>query len=497
MITNIANTNQAKSNFNQPSPQQQHQQPNNMGGQVQQPQPQPQQQPPAYFSDDSNEAWKIFIRTREPFSCMGRMDGFYASRWCNVFYRCFLSVKTEFLCPKMLNSDRLWWVQHGSPQETPQTSAACVWPCESKKKCQSPGGLVVETAPGKYEESLGEADRVWRAASCQSESNRLNDMFKIQDQDFNCMGLPDGNFYASKYCNVFHRCTNGKRRDFQCPKAIHTSYDLWWNDEKQQCDWPCKVRCQKPIYGSSKTSLDIQSEDRQLNEAECRLSTANNPQPQPHPQYNAKNSNYALQFQFQQREKQQKQPEQQQQEPPQIQVVASTKSSSPVLQPQSSTTNEDHAIISPLLSDELSLINQALDFEEPIATKGETQQQQPPSFPTPQAQKQFTFNDKESFVQSEQIGASFMPDEGLICRTIGLVSSLKYCNVYYKCKMYGQTPSETFYCQDGYFDNNRKACSRETDGQCVLNPPLIYPFISIQEIIPPEEFACSNQVIFF
>jgi len=34
-------------------------------------------------SDEYNEKWKLFIRSRETFNCIGRMDGFYASRWCN------------------------------------------------------------------------------------------------------------------------------------------------------------------------------------------------------------------------------------------------------------------------------------------------------------------------------------------------------------------------------------------------------------------------------
>jgi hypothetical protein len=161
----------------------------------------------SFLVDDSNESWKNLIRNQEAFSCLGRQDGFYASRWCNVFYRCFLGIKTEFLCPKMLNADRLWWVQHGSQQDVPQTSAACVWPCESKKKCQSPGGIIIESAQGKFEESVSEVDRVWRASSCQSETNRLSDMFKLSDTrqeqaDANCLGVSEDNFFASDYCNV-------------------------------------------------------------------------------------------------------------------------------------------------------------------------------------------------------------------------------------------------------------------------------------------------------
>ena len=222
-------------------------------------------------SRESSEGWRQFIRGRESFSCASRMDGFYASRWCNVFYRCFLGVKTEFLCPKMINSDRLWWVQHGSSQETPQTSAACVWPCETKKKCSSPGGSIVEVGDGKYDESGDEAERVWRISNCAGDSG-LDDVFRLADADKSCQGQPEGAFFASQYCNVFHRCNNGKRKDFQCPKATNTPYDLWWNDEKSQCDWPCKVNCNKQIYASEKSALQIQNEDRSLNEVECRTS---------------------------------------------------------------------------------------------------------------------------------------------------------------------------------------------------------------------------------
>lgn len=129
---------------------------------------------------------------------------------------------------------------------------------------------MIEVSPGKYEESVNEAERVWRSANCGTQNGGTSDIFKIIDQEFNCLGLSEGNFYASKYCNVFHRCANGKRRDFQCAKATNSPYDLWWNEETNQCDWPCKVNCNKPIYGTSKSAYEIQNEDRSLNIEECR-----------------------------------------------------------------------------------------------------------------------------------------------------------------------------------------------------------------------------------
>ncbi len=60
------------------------------------------------------------------------------------------------------------------------------------------------------------------------------------DSDVTCVGQADGVFLGSRYCNVFHRCVSGTRRDFQCPHATNTPYDLWWNQQTQLCDWPCK-----------------------------------------------------------------------------------------------------------------------------------------------------------------------------------------------------------------------------------------------------------------
>lgn len=200
-----------------------------------------------------------------------------------------MGIKTEFLCPKMLNSDRLWWVQHGSSQETAQTSAACVWPCETKKQCSSLGGTIIQLTNGTYIESVSETERIWRASSCGEEKQANNDIFKIADSSFSCSGLAEGSFYASKYCNIFHRCTSGKRKDFKCPKATNTPYDLWWNPVTKQCDWPCKVNCADSVYGSLKSSFDIRKEDYYFNEDECRRShqfqhSIDLPQSQPKPQ---------------------------------------------------------------------------------------------------------------------------------------------------------------------------------------------------------------------
>lgn len=343
----------------------------------------PEVLPVRNFVDEYNEKWKIFIRSRESFTCIGRTDGFYASRWCNVFYRCFLGIRTEFLCPKMLNKGRLWWVKHDSSQEVAQTSAACVWPCETKNKCMSPGGTVIQKPDGSYGESIEESNRVWEDSDCEGNSDlRKENRYGISEKDFSCRGKIEGEFYSSKYCNVFHRCANGKRTDFKCPKATNTPYDLWWNEEEKQCDWPCKLNCTKTVHGTAKNSFDIQAEDLYYNEQECTA---------------YKNSK---------------------------------------------TT------------------------------------------PTPAI----------SMITTKLIKKPF-PDEGFVCPGPGLVTSPKYCNVYYSCKGYNMSPQFSFYCVDGHFDGVSKTCKTKAEHACSYSPKLVYPLIAISDLKSAEDVQCASSLI--
>jgi len=74
--------------------------------------------------------------------------------------------------------------------------------------------------------------------------------------------VPNGN-----YCNVFHVCLNGQRKDFRCAKASNRPYDLWWNDATKRCDWPCQVECSKEIFDDEKNATAIRELDRDNCEA--------------------------------------------------------------------------------------------------------------------------------------------------------------------------------------------------------------------------------------
>ncbi len=180
----------------------------------------------------------------------------------------------------MQGGGRLWWTQHSTDQSVPQQNAQCAFPCDSKRPCSSPGGIIVENGQA-VSESTSDASRI--QASCNVTSangggggaladDTRDDLFKLPDTYDACTGVADATLVPSpRYCNIFHACVNGKRKDFVCAKASRT-YELWWNDATKQCDWPCKVQCSKSLYGSQQTAADIQKIDNSVNAAICSSS---------------------------------------------------------------------------------------------------------------------------------------------------------------------------------------------------------------------------------
>ncbi|CAF1171657.1 unnamed protein product [Adineta ricciae] len=259
------------------------------------------------------EPWKIFARSQEQFNCAGRQDGFYASRWCNVFYRCYSGVSNAFLCPLQPGGARLWWVQHGSSQGLLDESVAtCVYPCDTGRQCSSAGGIIVENG-NQISESQQEAANVYRQSPCsnrtssgsgagqfgsgQTGSGQLGTgqtgtgqigsgqtgtgqigggnqgstggTFTV-DSDVSCAGKPDDTYLSSRYCNVFHRCVSGVRFDLRCPRANNIPYDLWWNQQTNLCDWPCRVQCTGQLYASSTAAQQVSSESLKFFNGDCR-----------------------------------------------------------------------------------------------------------------------------------------------------------------------------------------------------------------------------------
>jgi hypothetical protein len=104
---------------------------------------------------------------------LGKQDGFYASRWCNVFYRCFGGVSNAFLCPTQPGGGRLWWIQHGLSQVVPEISATCTYPCDTGRQCSSAGGIIVDNG-NQISESQQEAETVYRLSVCSNQTSQTN-----------------------------------------------------------------------------------------------------------------------------------------------------------------------------------------------------------------------------------------------------------------------------------------------------------------------------------
>ena len=92
--------------------------------------------------------------------------------------------------------------------------------------------------------------------------NSVDNVFVLPDEGDECVGATENAMVPnSKYCNIFHVCINGQRKDFRCAKASNKPYDLWWNNEIQRCDWPCKVNCGKGIFDDERDAAAIKELD--------------------------------------------------------------------------------------------------------------------------------------------------------------------------------------------------------------------------------------------
>ncbi|CAF4034358.1 unnamed protein product, partial [Adineta steineri] len=398
--------------------------------------------PGAQLSTEApTEPWKIFIQSREQFSCSGKQDGFYASRWCNVFYRCFTGIASAFLCPKMPSGARLWWVQHGSPQGIAQETAQCTWPCETGRRCSSSGGIIVDSG-STVSESQQEAETVFSQSLCTTSSSssgnfnpgtssggsgsgsgsfvpqipstsgssnagnsgsvnpgtgsqpNIDGSFTV-DSDVSCIGQADGVFLGSRYCNVFHRCVSGTRRDFRCPRATNTPYDLWWNQQTQQCDWPCRIQCSGSVYGTSTSSQQVRTENALLFSNEC--------------------AGY------------------------QVNVNANS--------------NVNMGIVN----------NQAMVYSSM------------PQEPEP------TRSSMSKLIEN--------PDPNFICTQSGKFPTRRYCNVYYECSDAGLPPIQTFECVDSFFDRSQGLCMPKDQVPCLGG---IYPYDSVPIDRNPDSLQCST-----
>ena len=121
---------------------------------------------------------------------------------------------------------------------------------------------------------------------------KISENLFVTGSNFSCVGLKDA-YYESEYCNVYYRCINGKRTDSRCSSGkvfgSFVEYDLWWfyqnstfnssnplsfdgDDNIAQCEFPCKVKCNKKIWTEKDDQTWNQILDRDLDiHPECSL----------------------------------------------------------------------------------------------------------------------------------------------------------------------------------------------------------------------------------
>jgi hypothetical protein len=193
------------------------------------------------------------------------------SKFCNLFYECIKGKLTTFACVDSstgqfsgIYDEKINGCKPYSPNE-----------CLSNSLYNPEDNNISETPQQEsYENSFDLKQLNENDGSFKTESN------------FSCINKPSG-YYESEWCNIFYRCLNGKRIDTKCSSGLRngefSQYDLWWEyqnstydpynpivfigpDEDAKCEWPCKVKCTKPIwvehgkYQSSKMIFDTDIE---------------------------------------------------------------------------------------------------------------------------------------------------------------------------------------------------------------------------------------------
>lgn len=191
---------------------------------------------------------------KSSFTCTGRVDGYYESEWCNVFYRCVSGKRIDARCPSAtsnpaVNSYDLWWLHQNPVYNTTSPHffggsdflVRCEWPC--KVECRKPIWISRDQTQGSSEKVLKLEEE--QRPECSKDLNRKVEhvipasaapsMLMYSDipnpSNFSCPSNLQGmkvRFGDLKYCNVFHECINSKLAgSFIC---VDSQYDTKEND---------------------------------------------------------------------------------------------------------------------------------------------------------------------------------------------------------------------------------------------------------------------------
>ena len=189
---------------------------------------------------------------------------------CNLYYECLYGQLTAYVCVDYVTGN----VSGIYDTETKKCKAFAA------KDCPSNSFYLPEHEVEVEEENATPANEKDEASE-QTETTSLTtpkaEATFVTESNFSCEGLRDA-YYESEYCNVYYRCVNGKRIDSRCSSGkvfgSQVEYDLWWvyqnvtfnashpyefrgDDSEAQCEFPCKVKCNKKIWTESAESTQV------------------------------------------------------------------------------------------------------------------------------------------------------------------------------------------------------------------------------------------------
>ena len=229
-----------------------------------------------------NETNKI----KSSFSCLNRVDGYYESEWCNIFYRCIAGKRIDERCPlagiHVLANYDLWWQHQNIKYNSTNPhyyggldyKVRCEWPC--RVECKKPIWMSVDNTNGNADQVL-KRDRTLRPSCSLIMNKKVDNTIRMSEPMIMYSDIPNPSNYTCplnlqgvkarladpKYCNVFHECINTKLiGSFLC---IESQFGIKEND----CvEFTAISNCpQERRYSYSRSRLAAQSSSPKYYEA--------------------------------------------------------------------------------------------------------------------------------------------------------------------------------------------------------------------------------------
>lgn len=206
------------------------------------------------------------FRTESNFSCVGKLNGYYESEWCNVFYRCINGKRIDAKCSSGGQSTNgflqydLWWEHQNQSYDPtnpiifigPDEDAKCEWPCKIKcdKQIWSETSKLLQSARQIFErDSEIHPDCTTNSLPTVAANtrnlivNQPKTTINYQNQAFDTENLNPSGYYCEEdgifrdpiYCNLFHICSGREKKTYQCKSVSDLGSVSIYDADKNAC----------------------------------------------------------------------------------------------------------------------------------------------------------------------------------------------------------------------------------------------------------------------